>query len=83
VSSSARWGIVNDPVALGLQLERHRAGLVEATACVVLLCREPDPKPVIQWLAEQLNAPDNRHTDGAHDRHEQSGSVVSLDDESP
>jgi hypothetical protein len=64
-------------------LERHRAGLLEATACVVPLCREPDSKVVIRRLAEQLNAPDNRHTDGAHDRHEQSGLVVSLDDESP
>jgi len=50
---------------------------------VVLLYREPDSKVVIRRLAEQLNAPDNRHTDGAHDRHEQSGLVVSLDDESP
>jgi len=26
-------------------------------------------------------APDHRHTDDAHDRHEQAGVVVSLDDE--
>jgi hypothetical protein len=38
-------------------LERHRAGLVEATACVVLLYWKPDHKPVIQRLAEQLDGP--------------------------
>lgn len=37
----------------------------------------------ISRAAVPVLRPDHQHADGAHDRHEQPGVVVSLDDESP